>query len=140
MRNKIAQYLNYTPRNKLIFVPSLDPCLKSIDVGFELANSIEKNLSSPHLPMIAEDCLNTILSRSVNEDNIIGNYIALENWGILFESALGLNLLSIFDSHSKSNTLILVNCGQVDNENFYLVSKYFTTTLPIGNLHPYILQ
>lgn len=140
MRDKIAQYLTYDQRNKLIFAPRLDPHLHSVDVGFELAKSIESDLFSPHLPMIAEDCLNAILRRSINEDPIIGDYIALENWGILFEPALKLNLVSIFDSHSKSNNLILVNCGQADYENFHLVSKHFNTTFPIGNLHPYILQ
>lgn len=140
MRDKIAQYLKYDPRNKLIFAPSLDQHLHSVDVGFELAKSIEGDLSSPHLPMIAEDYLTAILRRSIKEDPIIGDYIALENWGILFEPALKLNLVSIFDSHSKSNTLILVNCGQADYENFHLVNKHFNTTFPIGNLHPYILQ
>lgn len=90
--------------------------------------------------MIAEDYLNTIFRRAIKKDPIIGDYIALENWGILFEPALKLNLVSIFDSHSKSNALILVNCGQADYENFHLVSKHFNKTFPIGNLHPYILQ
>ena len=139
MREKITQFFSYAPRNKLIFVTSLDQHLQSIDVGFELAKSIENDLSSPHLPMIAEDYLNAILHRAIKEDPIIGEYIALENWGILFEPALKLNLVSIFDSHSKSNALILVNCGQADYENFHLVSKHFNTTFPIGNLHPYIL-
>ena len=140
MREKIAQYFNYDPRNKLIFAPRLDRHLQSVDIGFELSKCIESDLTSPHLPMIAEDYLNTILRRSVKEDPIIGDYVALENWGILFEPALKLNLVSIFDSHSKSKSLILVNCGQADYENFYLVSKHFNTTFPIGNLHPYILQ
>lgn len=140
MRDKIAQYLNYDPRNKLIFAPSLDRHLQSVDVGFELAKSIENDLSSPHLSMIAEECLNAILRRAIKNDPIIGDYLAVANWGILFEPALNLNLVSIFDSHSKSSTLVLVNCGQADYENFHLVSKHFNTTFPIGNLHPYIIQ
>ncbi|MDE6480269.1 MAG: hypothetical protein K2L45_08355 [Muribaculaceae bacterium] len=140
MRERIAQYLNYDPRNKLIFAPSLDRHLQSVDVGFELSKAIEADLSSKHLPMVAEDSLNTILRHAVKKDEIIGDYIAIENWGILFETALKLNIVSIFDSHSKSNALILVDCGQADNENFHLVSKHFNTTFPIGNLHPYILQ
>lgn len=90
--------------------------------------------------MIAEEFLNAILRRAIKEDPIIGDYLALANWGILFEPALKLNLVSIFDSHSKSSTLILVNCGQADYENFHLVSKHYNTTFPIGNLHPYIIQ
>ena len=140
MRDLIAQYLTYDPRNKLIFVPSLDRHLQSVDVGFELSKSIEPDLLSRHLPMIAEDSLNTILRHAVKKDAIIGDYIAIENWGILFEPSLKLNLVYIFDSHSKSSTLILVDCGHADYENFHLVSKHFNITFPIGNLHPYILQ
>lgn len=140
MRDKIAQYLTYNPRNKLIFAPSLDRHLQSVDVGFELSKAIEPYLSSKHLPMISEDSLNNILRHAIRKDEIIGDYIAIENWGILFETALQLNLVSIFDSHSKSNVLILVDCGQADYENFHLVSKHFNTTFPIGNLNPYILQ
>ena len=73
-------------------------------------------------------------------DEIIGNYVAITNWGILFEPILKFNLLSLFDSFSKSNSLILVDCGQADSEKFHLVGKHFNTTFPIGNLHPYILQ
>ena len=140
MRDKIAQHLNYDPRNKIIFAPTLDQHLQSVDVGFELAKSIEHDLSSQHLPMFTEDCLSAILRRAIKEDAIIGDYIALENWGILFEPALKLNLVSIFDSHSISNTLILVNCGQADYENFHLVSKHFNKSFPVDTLHPYILQ
>lgn len=140
MREKIAQYLNYNPRNKLIFTPHADPRLQTIDVGFKLARLIQDDLESCHLPMVAEDNLNSLLRKSLANDDVIGNYVAIENWGILFEPALKLNLVSIFDSHSKSNTLILVNCGQADYDNFHLVSRHFNTTFPIGNLHPYLLQ
>lgn len=140
MRDKIAQFLNYSPRNKVIFTPFIDPCLKTLDVGYELANLIKNDLDSPHLPMVAEDCFNSLMRQSIQNDEIIGDYVAITNWGILFEPILKFNLLSLFDSLSKSNTLILVDCGQADYENFHLVSKHFNTTFPIGNLHPYILQ
>lgn len=90
--------------------------------------------------MIAEDCLYSLIKQAITHDEIIGNYVAITNWGILFEPILKFNLLSLFDSFSKSNTLILVDCGQADYENFHLVSKHFNTTFPIGNLHPYIIQ
>ena len=140
MREKIALFLKYRPRNKVIFTQSVDPCLKTLDMGYELADLIKNNLDSPHLPMIAEDCFNSIMKQAVSHDDIIGNYVAITNWGILFESNLKFNMLSLFDSFSKSNTLILVDCGQADYENFHLVSRHFNTTFPIGNLHPYILQ
>ena len=140
MREKIAQFLKYSPRNKVIFTSSFPPCLQTLDVGYELANYIKDDLASPHLPMIAVDCLTSLMRRALKHDELIGDYVAIANWGILFEPILKFNLLSLFDSFSKSNALILVDCGQVDYEKFYLVSKHFNTTFPIGNLHPYILH
>lgn len=90
--------------------------------------------------MIAEDHVNAILRHAVRHDETIGDYAAIENWGILFEPALNLNLTSIFDSHSKSNVLILVDCGEADHGKFHLVSNRHDTTFPIGDLNPYILQ
>lgn len=76
----------------------------------------------------------------MRHDDVIGDYVAIANWGILFEPIFKFNLLSLIDSFSKSNTLILVDCGQADYENFHLVSKHFKTSFPIGDLHPYILR
>lgn len=71
MREKVAQYLTYNPRNKLIFAPSLDRHLQSVDVGVELSKAIEPDLSSKHLPMIAEDWLNNILHHAIRKDEIL---------------------------------------------------------------------
>ncbi len=117
----------------------IDPHLQCIDVGFELASLIKEDLSSPHLPMIAEEMLTKILKASTNNDDIIGEYVAISNWGILFEPELKLNLLSLFDSYSKNQTLILVNCGEFNSDRFHLVSTYFNTVLPLGQLNPYII-
>lgn len=140
VREKIAQFLKYCPRNKVIFTPAIDPCLKTLDVGYELANCIKNDLDSPHLPMIAEDCLYSLIKRAMMHDEVIGDYVAFANWGILFEPVLKFNLLSLLDSFSKSNTLILVDCGQADNECFHLVSKHFNNSVPLGKLTPFIIS
>ena len=140
MRDKVAQYLTYNPRNKLIFTPKIDPNLHSFDVGYELASLIKNDLSSPHLPMIAEDCFNALMKKSILHDEIIGDYIAISHWGILFEPELKLNIIALFDSYSKSQTLILVNCGDADMECFHLVSKHFNTTLPLSPITPHIIS
>lgn len=140
MRERIAQFLSYDPRHKLVFAPTADPCLHTVDVGFELASRLKDRLVSPHLAMIAEDELNAILKNSLRKDDIIGDYIALSNWGILFEPSLKLNIVALFDSFSKNQNLILVNCGQADNACFHLISKHFNTSFPMGQLSPYIIQ
>lgn len=140
MRDKIAQYMALCPRNKLIFTPRLDSALKSVDVGYELAKAIEPSLSSNLLSMIAEDEVKAIFRKHTYSDEVIGDYLALTNWGILFEPSLKLNIVALFDSFSKNQNLILVNCGQADNACFHLVSKHFNTSFPMGQLSPYIIQ
>ena len=71
MRERIAQYLTYGPRNKLIFAPRLDRHLQSVDVGFELSKAIEPNTLSRHQPMIAEDSINAILRHAIKKDKIL---------------------------------------------------------------------
>ena len=139
MRERIVQFLKYQPRNKLVFTPLLDSCLHSGDVGYELSVLIQEDLSSPQLPFIAEDKLHSLIRNSTKNDDTIGEYVALSNWGILFEPELKLNLLSLLDSYSKSRTVILVNCGEGNNEDFYLVNRFFKTILHWESLKPYIL-
>lgn len=140
MLSQIAQFLSYAPRNKVAFIPREDPHLKTIDVGFELSNCIKNDLTSPYLPMVAEEALKKLFAENLSNNEIIGDYIALSNWGILFEPALQLNLLSLFEANSKSNTLILVNCGVADSDTFHLVSKHFNTQFPLGQLLPYVIK
>ena len=139
MRERIAQFLKYQPRNKLVFTPQIDSPLYSVDVGVELSALIQENLGSPQLPLIAEDKLRSLIGNSTLTDDIIGEYVALSNWGILFEPGLKLNLLSLLDSYSKSRTVILVNSGEGDNDDFYLVNRFFKTSLHWESLKPYIL-
>ena len=139
MRERIAHFLKYQPRNKLVFTPQLNTCLQSVDVGYELSGLIHEDLDSPQLPLIAEDKFQSLISNSTQTDNIIGDYVALTNWGLLFEPELKFNLLSLLDSYSKSRTVILVNCGEADNENFFLVNRFSQTSLHWESLKPYIL-
>ena len=139
MRVRIAQFLKYQPRNKLVFTPQLDSHLYSVDVGYELSTLIHEYLDSPQLSLIAEDKLHSIIRNSTRNDDTIGEYVALSNWGILFQPELKFNLLSLLDSYSKSRTVILVNCGEGDNEDFYLIDRFFKTRLHWESLKPYIL-
>ena len=139
MRERIAQFLKYQPRNKLVFTPQLDSHLYSIDVGYELSTLIQEDLNSPQLSLIAEDKLHSIIRNFTKSDDTIGDYVALSNWGIIFEPELKFNLLSLLDSYSKNRTIIFVNCGEGDNEDFYLVNRFFKTSLHWESLKPYIL-
>lgn len=140
MREHIAQFLSLAPRGKVVFAERLDAHLQPVDVGLALSAAIEKHLGAPALPQIGEDALRKIFAQSIKSDLIIGPYLALSNWGILFEPALNINMLALFDQYDKNQTLILENCGVVENNRFYLCDRYSNYSFPIGELNPYILQ
>lgn len=106
MRERIAQYLQYKPRNKVIFAAKPEPCFRLTDLGYELSCRLEPHLQSKQLPMIADDALKAVFASALTTDDVIGKYIALTNWGILFEDELGLNLSSFLSSYSRGQTLI----------------------------------
>lgn len=137
MRERIAQFIELAPRNKLVFIPGVEPHLHTVDVGYELSKRIQSKLASPHLPMIAEESLKAILAGGVATDPIIGKYISIVNWGILLEPSLKLNLVSLLDSYSKGQTLIVANSDKAPKTSH---ANQYEPPFPIGNLSPYIIH
>lgn len=139
MKTLIAKFLELAPRNKVVFVPCASAQLRCIDVGQALAAAIEPHLASPALPQIAEDALRGILNGAKQSDQAIGPYVALRNWGILFEPALKINIPSLISQYDKNQTLVLVDCGTVVDGNFKLANKSSDYGFPIAGLGLYTL-
>ena len=93
--------------------------LTFVDLGKALATSLTgENLHSPTIAYTAEDVLAEILSSPQN-DSQIGNYVALENIGILFEPELEFNLKSILDNASTNKTIVVCSDGTILSDKFY---------------------
>lgn len=117
----LKQYIPIDSRHKLLFTSHYPEGMVFTDVGVLLANAIESSLLDRHLPMIADEAIEKIVSENVKHDLEIGDYIAIRNIGILFEPALHLDLHAKFSAWLKSYTLI-VECleGIIQNGCFYL--------------------
>lgn len=57
--------------------------------------------------MAAEECARAILKSHTQVNHTLGNYVAIENWAILLEPELKINLANFLSSASQNLTLIM---------------------------------
>lgn len=105
---KIAAWLTYQPRTRLVFVNHKPQTMTFVDFGYDFAKDIEPKLNSKMLPMEAEQSARNIFKSNTFKSEIIGNYVAIENWAILLEPELKINLMALLTSVSQNTTVILL--------------------------------
>lgn len=108
MEKKIAAWLTYQPRTRLVFVNHKPQAMTFVDFGYDFAKAIEPKLNSKMLPMEAEQSARYIFKSNTRKSEIIGNYVAIENWAILMEPQLKINFITLLTSVSQNITVILL--------------------------------
>ena len=79
-----------------------------VNLGKELAAILQgENPASAAVPIKAYDSLKEILNENIHTDQQGRRYLALENFAILFEPALKINLRSLVEDYAKRILLIL---------------------------------
>ena len=114
-KEKIKQFISQVSRNKIIFCHEPISNLHFVDVGKELSFVIKEQEE----PSGYSSACKRIFEQTYN-DEVIGSYLALSNWLILFEPDLKLDLRSIVESFSINKCLILLSNGSI-KENRYLL-------------------
>ena len=114
-KEKIKQFISQVSRNKIIFCHEPISNLHFVDVGKELSFVIKEQEE----PSGYASACKRIFEQTYN-DEVIGSYLALSNWIILFEPDLKLDLRSIVESFSINKCLILLSNGSI-KENRYLL-------------------
>jgi hypothetical protein len=114
-KEKIKQFISQVSRNKIIFCHEPISNLNFVDVGKELSFVIKEQEE----PSGYSSACKRIFEQTYN-DEVIGSYLALSNWIILFEPDLKLDLRSIVESFSINKCLILLSNGSI-KENSYLL-------------------
>ena len=102
-------------RNKIVFCHELITHLHFVDVGKDLSSAIKKQEE----PSGYSSACKRIFEQTY-KDEVVGPYLALSNWSILFEPDLKLDLRSILESFSINKCLILLSNGSI-KENRYLL-------------------
>ena len=102
-------------RNKIVFCHEPITHLQFVDVGRELSAAIKEQEE----PSSFSSACKRIFEQTY-QDEVLGAYLALSNWAILFEPDLKLDLRSIVESFSINKSLIMLSDGAI-RENRYLL-------------------
>lgn len=79
-----------------------------VNLGRKLAAALQgENPASPAFPIKVYDSLKDILNDNIHTDQQGRRYLALDNFAILFEPALKINLRSLIEDYAKRLLLIL---------------------------------
>ena len=114
-KDKIEPFILQVSRNKIIFCHEPISNLHFVDVGKELSSAIKEQEE----PSSYSSACKRIFEQTY-KDEVVGPYLALSNWSILFEPDLKLDLRSIVESFSINKCLILLSNGSI-KENRYLL-------------------
>lgn len=116
----LSQYVDRHARHNLLFVKGVIEDVHYIDIGKELSARICDKLDSRSLPMICDDALNEIMDCGTSKDEAIGSYIAIRNFGILFEPSLLINVHDKFEQCAREQVLIVNLEGTITQKTFFL--------------------
>ena len=114
-KEKVRQFVSQMSRNKIIFCHEPITHLHFVDVGKELSAAIKEQEE----PSGFSSACKRIFEQTY-QDEVLGAYLALSNWAILFEPDLKLDLRSIVESFSINKSLIMLSDGAI-RENRYLL-------------------
>lgn len=114
-KEKVRQFVSQMSRNKIIFCHEPITHLHFVDVGKELSVAIKEQEE----PSGFSSACKRIFEQTY-QDEVLGAYLALSNWAILFEPDLKLDLRSIVESFSINKSLIMLSDGAI-RENRYLL-------------------
>lgn len=109
----MEKYVSLDTRNKIVFCKDLIDGIDFLNVGHELSASLCDNV---HDNM---DALRSIMTKGSNQHSYIGQYLALENIGILFEPELKLDIRNLLDTYSKNQCLIIKSGATLSADNLY---------------------
>ena len=103
-------------RNKIIFCHELITHLHFVDMGKELSSAIKEQEE----PSGYSSACKRIFEQTFH-DEVIGAYLAISNWSMLFEPDLKLDLRSIVESFSINKCLILQSNGTIKDSRYLLM-------------------
>lgn len=115
-KEKVKQFISQVSRNKIIFCHEPITHLHFVDVGIELSSAIKEQEE----PSGYSNACKRIFEQTYN-DEVVGPYLALSNWSILFEPDLKLDLRSVIESFSINKCLILLSNGLIKGNHYLLM-------------------
>ena len=120
--NNIIQFVNTHPRNRLIIVQKELVDIPYIDIGKSLSIKLQ-GIPEESLPNITVNFLDEIVDLNLQYSEEFGNYIAINNIGILLEKELKMDVKNILQKYSRDTTLFVKWEGEIEESKLYFLSK-----------------
>jgi hypothetical protein len=132
--NTITAYIKSQSRNKIIFHTQAISVLDSVNIGFQISESIYNFKEPGRISMRVSSELDNLLNATISHHDVFGRYLSIENVGILFEPELKLDFTRMLDSFSQNNVLFVKWDGEIDMNNLYFQTKDNGIKINIKNL------
>ena len=130
----LIAFIKSQKRNKIVLYKNSLSSLHSIDLGNKLAFALKPIVNDKRLPLKCMSLIESILSASIEVDEVYGKYLAIQNVGILLEPDLKLDLAYLFDKFSTSNTLFVEWEGEIEGDSLYFQTKQKGKKIDISHL------
>ena len=133
--NEIAKYVKLNTRNKIVFCHKDIDEITFVNVGLILSQLLtdEEKIANSYQLL----CNNILNYHLCNE--VIGDYIAIENIGILFEPELKFDLRNIFESFSRNVCLIIKSDAEIIDDRFYFLTHDDSIEINLSGLSNIII-
>lgn len=120
--DKIGLFISTNPTHKLI-IHNEEIDVNYLNVGQSLSTVIKELKLSKHIVLEVKSKLEEQLNAATYIHPVLGEILAIENLGILFERDLKINFNSILVSHSRNKILLVKWEGIIDENILYFTSK-----------------
>lgn len=126
----------------LILSRSLQEGYAYLNIGRELSSALQsENIELPSFSIKALDYLREILNSGIKTDAQGRQYLAIDNFSILFEPALKINLRAIIEAYAKQYLLLLRITNSLQGANtYYPFPEDKTYKLDFSGLSPITLE
>ena len=124
----ISKYIVQNTRNRIVFTDFIIDELEFVNVGISVAQALTQCRESNPSDIVAD-----VLSKTIANPTI-GNYLALDNIGILFEPELKLDVRSLLDSYSKNQTLIIRTDAMIVDNTFHFLCPNDNVSIDLSGL------
>ena len=134
--NEIVKYVKQNSRNKIVFCHEDIDGIRFVNVGFILSQLLndEGNFENGYQLLS-----NRILNRT-QYNELIGDYIAIENIGILFEPELKLDLCNILEYFSHNQCFIIKSEAEIRDDKYYFLIREDLATITLSGLSYKLIQ
>ena len=120
LNQHIIEFLDTNPTNKIVFIRDYED---AIDLGQELSSHIKPHLNHQNLSMKTKDLIDELFMSNIKFSEEIGDYIAVKNLGIIFETELKINFDYLLKAYSSDYTLIIQWPGEISSNHLFFLSK-----------------